>query len=650
MLKEQEKIISRFKQAFGNQKDKKIVIYGTGINAEAIVKNAGEYCIIGLMDAAKTGETIYGLPVLSCEEVLACEANYIIVVARPSVYSVIYARIADFVEAHQIPVYDVDGNDISVFCREQKKENLYFTISEADLLEKLKVFDIVSFDVFDTLLMRKVLYPVDVYAIMEKSLKGKYAFDFAAERAYAENELLAQNLNPTIQEIYQKLGQKYGISEDDQKDLLKIEIETEKKVLVPRQKMLDIFYLCKKLEKQIYLITDMYLPASVLTMLLEENGIIGYEKLIISCEYETSKEQGLFSVLKKELGEKKCLHIGDNMQADKLSAEKVGIDTFYIMSGREMLENSLQDILLVNTESLEKRIFLGLYTAKAFNDPFILYQSEGRLPVRQSDEIGYLFIAPLLLGFIFWMIEQIRENNLDQILFGARDGYLIQKLYRMCCKYMQCLECDNEYILISRGSISVCATEDKARAYYLQYLAPLIISEGKIAFFDFMSKGTCHFNLEKVLKRQLFGLYFQKSESLIEEMNKLTFASFCDAENAYMKDYAIFKYCDFLEMIVTDFVPSFFGFDKNGNEMFYLEKRSSEHLEWIGKVQDEILKYTADFMEIYPYSGTLEFFFYDRIFGMIDPRYSNIELEYGILRMYDEYNNKQVDVGELFGK
>ncbi len=55
MLKEQEKTVQIFRKCLEGRKQEKLVIYGTGMNAEAVVRHCPDYRIEGLMDAAKTG-------------------------------------------------------------------------------------------------------------------------------------------------------------------------------------------------------------------------------------------------------------------------------------------------------------------------------------------------------------------------------------------------------------------------------------------------------------------------------------------------------------------------------------------------------------------------------------------------------------------
>ena len=701
-MQEQAVTVNKFRNSFNNQKNKKIVLYGTGINAEAIVKNAKEFNIIGLMDVAKTGSILWNLPVFSYEEILENQIDFIVIVARPAVLSIIYNRIKEFVEAHQIPVYDIEGNLVKELCEKKEKEHPYFQVSEQDLIDKIRKYDVVSFDIFDTLLMRKVLFPGDVFEIVGKKLGHKYHFDFAVERKEAEKDLLSKGFNPKIEEIYNNLARKYNLSKDEKMELIEIEIETERKVLIPRKKMQDIFFLCKKLEKKIYLVSDMYLTKGYLENILSPLGFNGYEDIIVSCEYGISKEDGLFSILKEQIGDKSCIHIGDNLKADVEAPMKHNIESFYIMSAREMLENSVQDNLLSNVLDLEKRILLGIYISEIFNNPFCMYGTKGKPVVDRDISMGYSFIAPIIYGFINWMSQELEKSNIDYILFGARDGFLIQKLYSLYCKSMNISEIPNAYILVSRRNISMCALENeediiemvqiydgdskrialdlfgiselelanvtleekedilqyqnmikrhakKEKKLYLEYLQKYISDENiQIAFFDFMSKGTCHQKLEKVLDRKLLGIYFQKSNTKEKAKNSLDYISFCKATSAFEKDYAVFKYCDFLETIVTDPNPSFWGFDSEGKKYFYPEKRSKKELELLEEFHQDILRYTKDVLEIYPYSMNVEFDFYDQLLKMVGTEYSKLDNDLNMLKMYDGYSDKVVNIGELF--
>ena len=63
--------------------------------------------------------------------------------------------------------------------------------------------------------------------------------------------------------------------------------------------------------------------------MLEKLNITGYKDIITSCEYNVSKKDGLFKVLKERIDNKNCLHIGDDVLSDVTAAQKYGFDVLY---------------------------------------------------------------------------------------------------------------------------------------------------------------------------------------------------------------------------------------------------------------------------------------------------------------------------------
>lgn len=701
MLREKKEVLDKFHAAYCGRKGDNIVIYGTGINAQAVVDNSPDYNIVALMDGEKVGGRIWNLPVISKEELLEYNADFIVIVARPALYSVIYARISKFVETNGIPVYDVEGNSIKEFCYVAQKENNYFNVHKNDLIEKIDEFETVSFDIFDTLIMRKTLYPRDVFEMMSCQLEDGLPFDFTSGRIDAERELLHYRV-PTINDIYAFLGKQWGLEHRLAEYLKELEIQTEKKVLAVRADMRELFRLCVQKKKKVYLITDMYFTSDILIPIMEDLDISGYDGIFISCEWNCTKENGLFERVREETGCDRWLHIGDNPAADVEAAKEAGLDTFYVMSAVNMFEASLHSRLLVHTGNLYQRVILGLYCYRLFNSPFNLYHSHGKACVGENGGEGYIFIAPLLFNFTLWMSGRLRKEKVDKLLFGARDGYIIQKLYRAVCKKSGKLgtekikEIDNHYLLISRRGISMAAVkcEDdikdmladynkepmtdawqklfgietdiesggladyseyilckaaSEREQYRKYLSQYIIGGERVAFFDFMSKGTCQLKLEQLSGIKILGIYFQKSESTDTRKNELEYMNFCDAGSAFDKNYHIFKFCDFLEMVMSDANPSFWGFSEKGTPVFYEEKRDIAQIRWMERIQGEIMDYCDDFLAILPYwEEEIPFGLCDEIIGMMAKEYSRFPKEYSKMQMYDGYSDSNKKVGEFF--
>ncbi len=190
--------------------------------------------------------------------------------------------------------------------------------------EVIQKADVVSFDVFDTLVFRKVKQPSDVFAIAAKDDP-----DFPERRMQAEREARknAAKEDVTLAEIYGRLTAIYG--EEKTERLRQDEIKAELDTVYANPSGLRFFrYLIKK-GKRIVITTDMYLPGDVIEAILQKCGYRGYEKLFVSSEYGLSKRSGhLFTEVRKETGAVNPVHIGDHIVSDYKKPKEMGIAAF----------------------------------------------------------------------------------------------------------------------------------------------------------------------------------------------------------------------------------------------------------------------------------------------------------------------------------
>lgn len=191
----------------------------------------------------------------------------------------------------------------------------------------LKSVQIVSFDVFDTLIFRDARLPSDIFDIVgKKVLSANEATGFKAVRIQAEKDSKAGKEETTLDEIYDKLTATYGKEKSDR--LKETEISTELESCHVNPEALRFFNRLKESGKRIVIVSDMYLSADTIGKILSDAGYNGYEKLFVSSEYGKTKRSGsLYGYAANELGVRtdQILHIGDNLRSDYLSAKKQGL-------------------------------------------------------------------------------------------------------------------------------------------------------------------------------------------------------------------------------------------------------------------------------------------------------------------------------------
>ncbi|WP_374220656.1 hypothetical protein, partial [Oscillibacter sp. CU971] len=184
-------------------KEDKIAIYGLSPLTETVRMQLPGYQVIGLLDGYRTSGVLYELPIISLEEAVRVNVRVIIAAARAESCKVIAKRIGDVCAEHGIALLDARGNDL----RTPKKPAYSFSdtegVSKAFLYRLVDAHDVISVDLFDTLLMRRTLFPTDLFEIVGLRLKkrGFEIQDFPQKRLEGEREL-KENTIPTLLEIY----------------------------------------------------------------------------------------------------------------------------------------------------------------------------------------------------------------------------------------------------------------------------------------------------------------------------------------------------------------------------------------------------------------------------------------------------------------
>lgn len=578
---EQKNTVRIFRKSYEKMKSVPMLIYGTGINAEAIIETCKDYNMIGVLDAGKTGEEFCGLKVMSEDAAIVSGCKVIVVVARPSVHEIIYKRICSWTLENDIHIYNINGEEIKNLSGAPICDSEYFSQSLVGLKKKILEYEVISFDIFDTLLTRKLYLSDDVFEILGRRHNES---DYAKKRRKVVNSL---DKNASIYQIYTKLKGQTKITIQD-------EINLEKKILEVREEMKQCFDFALEKQKKIYIVSDMYFTSEILADILNFFKITGYEEIIVSCEYHTDKSEGLFEILKSKIGERKCLHIGDNKERDIESAKKSGIDAFHILSPIAMLELSTYKNILVYNNKLEYRNMIGLLAESLFNNPFSLQKSNGRPTIKEVEKFGYCIFAPIVLSVVNWMSSMVQKDGNSLILFSARDGYLFEKIYRLKTNNLtEASIVADKYLRISRNALKLLQRDGNEE--FLERYKAYVMSLGvelydKIYFFDFMSRGSCQLGLEKVLHRKLEGLYVQRSLAF-DERDKLVVNAFYKEQSAGEQKRRIFAICDFLECVFSSPEPSFQKIDEKGNFVYEKELRSSEQINTIMKIQKGILDY-----------------------------------------------------------
>ncbi|HOH58676.1 MAG TPA: glycosyltransferase [Bacilli bacterium] len=324
---------------------------------------------------------------------------------------------------------------------------------------------LVSFDIFDTLVWRPLLYPTDLFLLMNtyfKDLSGSNTLlDFQRIRVEAEKYARQKSINEeiTLTDIYKELEISFNIPNHITQKLKQREIELEYKYTKRRESVYNIFQLAKYLGKKIIITSDMYLPTKVIKQILKSNGYENYDKLYLSSETKVSKYTG--SVFKKmiqdyNLTPNEIVHLGDNYQSDFETPNKLKIQGVLFPKASDIFFNYFPHLnntgncgkIFIkrlpewrsNAESLNFlgiRSMIALIANKYFDNPFRSFNPNTNF---NGDPyfLGYYALGMHLFSVTKWLIEKSIERKHKQMVFLARDGYLPLQAWKILNKHYKC--------------------------------------------------------------------------------------------------------------------------------------------------------------------------------------------------------------------
>ncbi len=354
---------------------------------------------------------------------------------------------------------------VKQFCRLKKNEKGFgFRGTESnELIRKvpeeymsvLMTYDVISFDMFDTLILRKVLDSSDVFHLtgIKLQITGFREIRKKAEEEARRRVHAADTEDIRLADIYTVLQEWCGL---DAEKGMSTEEEVEYALCTGNPYWYPIFEELIKQGKQVIVTTDMYLPEDVVRNILEKNQYIGMDKIYVSCIEKKSKRSGkLYDIIRTDLGlEKKYIHIGDNISDDYKMARKKGWDAIYY----ENIHSAGKKYRNMCTGIIAESISGGILDVKLHN---------GIVKQDPLEEFGFHYYGKLHVGYCQWLDRLSREKKVDKLLFVSRDGYLLQQIYS---KFFDSVP--SEYLYVSRYALSQIIILEDMELFLQQNIEP----------------------------------------------------------------------------------------------------------------------------------------------------------------------------------
>lgn len=299
------------------------------------------------------------------------------------------------------------------------------------IYNQLKKYDIISFDIFDTLLLRVVQDPGDVFSLVSQNMKSVLdQSDFREMRIQAQKEAQSTyGVKTKLIHIYDCMVLNYGLERKMADQLMQEELSVEKSVCIPNETVVDLIKDLRKLKKEVILTSDMYLDKRQLQqILIALIPDLTFDKIYISCEMGLSKYNGdLFKYI-HNCYNKKIIHVGDYFRGDYLNAKRSrGFNSIYL--------------------SYPKKNYTQL-------DKFINCTVSDR-----RDEIyrwAYTEFAPALWCFCEWLEQEATYHKCKQLLFLTREGDFLRQLFEI---YYKGSELNFDTLYTSRRSVLAASSD-----------------------------------------------------------------------------------------------------------------------------------------------------------------------------------------------
>lgn len=357
---------------------------------------------------------------------------------------------------------------------------------QSDPLEMVEQADVVSFDVFDTLVDRPILRPSDVFVLSSEAVRREHRRwitpEWPEQRVAAEQHCYGKpGIGPdiTIEDIYAELSAREIADSKTLELLMQAELDVELEMLAATARGKRLFDAAKRSDKTILLLSDMYLPKELVEAALRSAGYSGWERLVVSGYDKIGKHSGTaFARITQDYPGKAIVHFGDNLAADVIQPRHYGVMSELLRRPRDIDEAASGGVDVEQLRQDGSRAdFSALDLARSFVGGMVERHLD-RLPHRDVlSDIGYSVLGPALVGLSQWLDAQARSNGTRRLIFLAREGQLMMSAYQALWGERGL---DSQYVYASRRMINLTQVENRLTDAALDFLAatgtPLSVS------------------------------------------------------------------------------------------------------------------------------------------------------------------------------
>lgn len=374
----------------------------------------------------------------------------------------------------------------------------------------------VSFDIFDTCLIRKCGAANNVFFLLGRLLFGDdstQAEMFYHWRVWAESEAMRRTNRKTITiaEIYDTLRPEIkGKYTAEQLIEAEMNLESEQLRMVP-----STLQLITKFRDQGYgivFISDMYLSSSFLCNLLQREGIWqDGDQLFVSCECGYTKSTSdLYLLVEKERGSKPVFHYGDTLWSDIKMAKQAGIHAMLVHTEFSKAEQYILSKTKHFKQALAVSCMVGIMRFSRLTSPFAF-----------AADMSANFVAPIWTAYVLDILQKAMREKMERLYFLARDGYILLWIAKQLQEENSKLEL--RYLYVSRKSMYLPSftghTLEETEPYFGDKFRYTSKTQVLRYFKQYKEWNPATVQLEAVESRKRIDAYFEKEGIYNQDVN-----------------------------------------------------------------------------------------------------------------------------------
>jgi FMN phosphatase YigB (HAD superfamily) len=338
--------------------------------------------------------------------------------------------------------------------------------------------EILSCDVFDTLLTRMVGTPQSLFLLLGRRLAARGLSPIGAEafallrRDAARRARQNSSSVYTLEDIYREIQFSLGLTTAEREAIQVEELALEAELLRPVPGARERLVRARQAGRRIVFLSDMYIDSEWIQTLLRRDGMAEPgERCYVSCETGVGKANGrAFRILAQREGvlADRILHWGNDLYSDVAGARLAGVRPEYFAEANLSRYEELLEMHVPVTE--------GLAAAMAGASRMARLEVRAVRPHYAAlRDVAAGVGAPALVSYVLWLLLQARQAGTRRLYFMARDGHILMQIAGRLVERLG-MQCELRYLYGGRRAWYLPSATDTTPAdlfWAIDYAAPV---------------------------------------------------------------------------------------------------------------------------------------------------------------------------------